>query len=537
MGLFSSFFKSKKTKPSNTSSNKPTTNNSAMTKADRGLRDIPESFYHNLPSEIDMNGFSLAGAFRIDLILLMGRISGDGKPFDGMELLYDVMLEDGVINVPLVMFKEGKKYGFFAFYSEMEASNFKKFKNVLTTQSDFKNCYYISSFNPEKYAEDDGILEKGTSFNAILKLDKEGTDKTFEGHYAMWWSTSEDPHFGSSKTKEYYHTIYENLDGFESIFIGMLVNSWNNKDEFSRVRLPDEERIFYCIGPENKKCLISLSQEKGFRILLNRQIVSTEYRHRLLRLVAKSIKFLKAGFKEREIPMDEKIDPKPIDYYNFLSQQISEAKVVAEAIAPITIGTPPPIIHPRDEGINEERLVIRIKIQGDITEDSLTLPEEQQPVIFPFQEDILIGIAQDMGHSYEFVNNNLLADSGKDKKELANIGIANILKEIGDKIKVQGDPNDSHIMIACGGNHESALLVVNDFWNQIGDFIKSDFCVCFPVRDILLAANFYNEKAMDNLRTAIKNFYYNPEQPFKLSNGIYLRKEGTWKLIERIEND
>lgn len=533
MKFFSRFKKNKK------STAKPKEVVSSTSQTTEKESSKPQKVFHNFPEHVDMDKFSIAGVYRIDLLIVISRTTGENNPFDGYELLYDVLLPEGVINVPLVLLKDGKKYGVFAFYKEEEAANFKKFRSELLAHSGFTDCFYVSLYNPEKYEISDGAIEMGTTFTALFKIDKEATDETFEGHYAQWWSTAEDPHFGSSPCRKHYHTIYENMVDYESVFVGMLSSSLNKSDELSRVLPPDNEMLVYVTGPENKKVVISLSKEKGLRFLLQKNNTSTQYRERLLKVIAKSIKFLNQGFKEREIPKDPKNETSALDHFNFLSSQIDNAKIIADAIGRLTIGNPPEEDAIFDKVIKPERIVIRMKINyGDDAKyepSKINLTEAQSPKMIPFHEDLLLGIAQDFGHSYAFVNNEEFDKLEMSEEEIINIGLNNIIKEVGENIKIQGNPEESYILIACGGNHEMALLAMDSFWSSMADLFKSDFCVCFPVRDILLASNFYNAKGMDGLRASIKKFYFDPEQPHKMSNGIYLRKENAWKLIERVE--
>lgn len=205
-----------------------------------------------------------------------------------------------------------------------------------------------------------------------------------------------------------------------------------------------------------------------------------------------------------------------------------------------TVGNP--VIPEQKRGILADRLYLRIKygeakVQGvDKENKTIELPQDQQPYFIPFQEDFVVGFVQDMGHSYEFVNNNMREEFGKTDEELLQLGEANILNDIKGNIQMAGDPQKGVVMITCGGNHESALIYFDGFWQQIEESFKSDICMILPVRDILMVANFYNAEAMEGLRNNVRKFYYDKDQRGVLSNKIYLRKDNSWKEIETVEN-
>lgn len=531
MGLFSNFFKKKSAPPKKVEKNPPKQVEKPKAK---------KIALQYLPDDIIMEDYELSGAFRIDIIMVLAKATGDNSAYKDQKLLYQVIVEDGVIVIPLVLFKGGNKYGFFVFYTENEAANYLKYRKLLTEEADFEEVYYLSNFDPMKYEVTDGKLEVGTSFHALFRTGDDATEETYEGEYAMWWSSDDDPHLGSSPTKDHYRTIYDNLFGYESFFVGMLVHSLKNNEEISRISLPEETKTLSVIGPEDKKMLIELSAEKGIQFLFPTQNTSTKYRHNVLKLIAKSIKFLNAGMQERNVPQ-ERYETHPKAYFDEIIANLESGRGVYTSLNSVTIGNPLEKIDPfSDDTIDLEKVVIRMKVmyennEGPKSNSVPNIPEEMQPVMMEYHEDLMIGLAMDMGHSYTFINNKMLHGSSVSKEELANRGIQNIIAEVGEQIKVNGDPTQSHIMITCGGNHEMALLALDSFWDSIGEFIKSDFCVCFPVRDILMASNFYFEAGMDGLRDTKRKFYYDPNQPHLMSNGLYLRKDGKWKLIERVD--
>lgn len=538
MGLFSKWFGKKagqkQSQGSNTSSN-------AEPKPNATKRDYekPERTFLYTPDEVDFSDFTLAGVARIDIILAMARMTGDNNPYDEHGILYEALSDEGVITIPLVMKKGEDLFALFAFYSEAEAANYKKFKQVLVEKCAFKDCYYLSAYDPEKYRVEDGQIEKGTSFHAIFKLEENAQKEDFEGRYSMWWSTPDDPLFLDSPTAEYYQTIYNSLNGYASYLCGMLICGLR-RQEFGRINLPEEESLIYVTGPNMVKCILALGQEKGIRFLLPRDKVDADYRNNLLKLVSRSMDFLQKGLEERKVPVDPSIEPNPLDWYTFLIEQMRTHGSTSESIGNITIGDP--VIPKEERKIVPEKLVVRMKVgnqplnlHSNKRQESLDLPPGQEPVFMDFQEDFIMGLAMDTGYSYEFVNQDMLKKHGGQVETLMQQGMDNILNEIKENIQVHGDIQTGACMITCGGNHEASLILFDGFWNQVAEMAQTDICMALPVRDILLVCNFYNTTAMDQMRQKIQQFYYDKDQPHPMSPRIYLRKENQWKKVEEVE--
>lgn len=492
----------------------------------------PEAFAY-IPDDISLNK-SIAGKMRIDVILGLAAFTKDDL-YKQEALLYDLITDQGLINVPLVICKGGNRYGFFVFYHEEEAKNYKKFKSILL-QEGFADVYYLSSIDPEQYSESDGEVEKGVSFSGIFRLEKDNVEQEFENHYAMWWKRVEDPYFHLSKVAMYYEDIASALAGYEHIFTGMLVCGLTGKD-FEPMVLPEESKLLPVIGPMNRKCLIELSKEKGFLFLFPKQEEDPKYAEKVLSVIVNSLQFLKDGIQQKGF--DAFPEGKLSNSKSWLMQlkaETSKPYSMVNEVYAITIGNPPAPQY-EEAGLSKDRVFVRLKAhlgkgEEDPNAQQVTIPEEATPLSQHFCENLYVYFALDIGNGYEFISPIHLKKSAFSQEELFEAGLANVKAEIADQIKIAGDPQTGCVLVTCGGNHESALLLLDDLWNSIADVIQSDVCICLPTRDVLLAGNFYLPEALDQMRDAIQRLYYKPETMAKQSNHIYLRKDGAWKTVE-----
>jgi len=460
MGFFSKLFGGKKKQDSDRERPKSSSQPKSYTKD----YETPQRTFAKMPDDVDVSDYKLAGVARIDIIIMMGKMIGADLPYQQEGIIYEALSDEGVISIPLVVSKNDKLYGVFAFYSEAEAANFKKFRELLTSKCGFEEVYYISAFDPEKYTIADGEVEKGTTFHAVFKKEEQPKEEAYEGRYAVWWSSTDDPLFIDSRTAHYYQEINEAIKDYGSYFCGIFMSGLARKD-FERILLPQEPATVYVTGPNEQRCLIMLSEANGFQFLLPRDKVDAAYRHNLLKLISKSMVFL------RNQP-------------------------VMENVSQVIIGNP--VVPEQKRAIDLNKVIIRVKagdVNIEVKKDGKTIKLEdgQQPAFADFQENFKLGLAMDMGHSYEFISNQLLQDSEFSFGDLIEAGRVNILKEVQGNIQIVGSPEEGMVMITCGGNHESALIMFDEFWEQVEGMIKSDICMAIPVRDMLLVSNFYKE--------------------------------------------
>ena len=114
--------------------------------------------------------------------------------------------------------------------------------------------YYMSHTDPTQFTPEDGALTQDVSFTGLFEAEKEAKQEDFAGRYAMWGKLQEDPDFLASPITKSISTTFEKMDGYESIFVGMLAHDLLEVD-MQRMGLPQEPREIFCAGPECKTYL------------------------------------------------------------------------------------------------------------------------------------------------------------------------------------------------------------------------------------------------------------------------------------------
>ena len=359
------------------------------------------------------------------------------------------------------------------------------------------------------------------------------------GKYTMWSQLPEDVRFLNSPIKTQLTDIAEGMAGYECVFAGLLLHEIHGLEK-KRIALPEEDLSLILNTSENKKCAISIGKEKGIRFQLSDD-TDFIFRKRFYNQVARSVKIAREQFDEMNLPKDEHGEENPIGWFRFMIRAMEENNM-----APAVVGGFeyfPKNKFKAIEGINFDKVYprINIHISGENNETitkstTVNIPKEYQPIIIPFQEDIGVSLAVDMGEHYQYINNKLMSENPNiSQEQLFAQAKANVLSEVEGNIKMHGNINSGYVMITNGGNHEAPMILFDEFWDQIQEQFGTEICVVFPVRDVLYVGNFYNPEALEKLRDCIRKFFYVPNQKGILSNGIYLRKDGGWKRIETVE--
>jgi uncharacterized protein YtpQ (UPF0354 family) len=108
--------------------------------------------------------------------------------------------------------------------------------------------------------------------------------------------------------------------------------------------------------------------------------------------------------------------------------------------------------------------------------------------------DLYIIYALDLPDVIRQLNKDEITKLGLADGALRELSVRNLLLKT-QKIEVMGDGPVK--MVICGGDYESSLLLVPDFWAKISDVITGDIVACIPCRDLLY---FTGSKEPDGLR-------------------------------------
>ena len=156
----------------------------------------------------------------------------------------------------------------------------------------------------------------------------------------------------------------------------------------------------------------------------------------------------------------------------------------------------------------------------------IDVPDKFTPISDAIFEDILMTFIVDNGSSYimlqkEFLENNPELTLGS----LKLLSVNNLIREIGNKIELYGDPSDVG-MITCGGNFEASIIFIPKIWEKLFEVYGPKIAFCIPANDILYVCKFDNKPAIEIMKNQIKEWFHSEETQGLISKVIYLKEEG-----------
>ena len=148
----------------------------------------------------------------------------------------------------------------------------------------------------------------------------------------MWWSTEGDPLFHQSKTYEYLNKLNELMNGYETYMAGYVLRQTRilREQELKRMKLPEQNVSYVIDGPEEKKVILDISQEKGIRFLFPIKGTTRAYRERFLKGAMVDFAATIIPLRQHKVPVDEKVEPNSYDWFSFMSKVVKEKELSGE---------------------------------------------------------------------------------------------------------------------------------------------------------------------------------------------------------------
>lgn len=273
----------------------------------------------------------IAGKLRVDAILAISKFQDKAKmmnePFS-YSVMYTTLLEEGALTVPLVFSIGEKRYSTYFIYQENDLLKYLDLQQHVE-RTHYPHLIYFSSIPVSKGYSKKPIIEPFQL--ADLRIVKDGK---LTGDYAMWWRTENDIRFSSSKTGQTLKKLYEIYEGYETYLLGYLIRQIrvNESTELKRVRLPESIISYVVAGPEDKKILIDVSQEKGIRFLFPIKETTTEYRERFLHGVMIDFLATRYSLHKNDAQKDPAHDPNSYNWFSFMLNMIEQKENEGEKI-------------------------------------------------------------------------------------------------------------------------------------------------------------------------------------------------------------
>lgn len=309
MGFFSRLFgKKNQEAPQQKSKAKPKQNYFLTNSAEYGLGEIE---------------LGISGKLRVDGLLAIAALDKLAKErqvnFE-FGVMHTTLLEEGALTLPVVCTLGEEKYAIYFIYQEEELLKYKDLVNHVSRTA-YPNLIYFSTIPIYDGYTPKPIIEPFQL--ADLRYEK---DAKVAGQFAMWWSTEEDPYFHKSVTFDYLSKLNEVIKGYETYMAGYVLRQTRVVPEvqLKRMTLPVQHATFVLEGPEEKKVLLDVSQEKGIRFLFNIQETTSVYRDRFIKGAVVDMIANILPLRKSDLPIDEELDPNSYDWFNFMSRVVKE---------------------------------------------------------------------------------------------------------------------------------------------------------------------------------------------------------------------
>lgn len=331
MGLFDKLFGNRKREsiaPPKSGHQQNSSEPAVSSKKSKENKFITNSSEYGL-GEIELG---ITGKIRVDGLMAIASLDDLAKK-RGVEYKYEVMyttlLEEGALTVPVVVKLGEEKYSLYFIYNEEDLLKYKDLLNHVK-RTDYPKLIYFSSipiyegYQPKKIIEPFQLAD--------LRFEK---DAKISGTYAMWWKTEEDSIFHNSVAYEHLSKIYEIFKGYETYLTGYVLRQTRiEKDvQLKRTKLPEGSVEYVIHAPENKKIVMSISQEKGIRFLFPINTTKKSYLERFLKGIMVDFLATRLSLQQHDAPQDEEIDPNSYDWFTFMSRVIKANEEKGEEIS------------------------------------------------------------------------------------------------------------------------------------------------------------------------------------------------------------
>lgn len=234
---------------------------------------------------------------------------------------------EGVLEIPVVVSDSGRPVPVFAYpdASAQSAGHFAQARAVLEACGETTPVYFAPE--PLPAAAPAGALR---AFNPnLLNRRKEPLPP---GHYAMWWSTQDDPDPRTSPCMASITRAYEALDRVETYALGALLRGVGAIKEPSRVALPPGGSTLALSGPEGVPLVMSTSAEKGIGFHFAKDTTPARYRDAFCKLFAEFAADCRQQITGQGLPLDPEAEDRPAAWWRLSQATIAQAADRGEAI-------------------------------------------------------------------------------------------------------------------------------------------------------------------------------------------------------------
>ena len=169
---------------------------------------------------------------------------------------------------------------------------------------------------------------------------------------------------------------------------------------------------------------------------------------------------------------------------------------------------------------------LRPDLTGEPGEADVVLGGEDEPVLLPLGNGMLVAYLVDEGDRYMWVQQRHLAAEGVTPTALHEQGVLNLARRANDRLRVmhQGE----FFVCLLGGDFEASLLLLDDLWDEhLAELVPNGFVAGVPARDVLMFCDVQSESGIKEISERIERVWATGDH--LLRRELYVRGNRTWR--------
>lgn len=149
---------------------------------------------------------------------------------------------------------------------------------------------------------------------------------------------------------------------------------------------------------------------------------------------------------------------------------------------------------------------------------------EQSPVSQPLAADLIVVYAIDGASRLEYISNQAAAASGFTTEELHDRAVKNLPARLSN-VRLR-DAGEGVLQLSAGGTLEASLLLLDDLWLQLADYLPGDPLAAVPSRDRLFIIGSERPNADELISKKARTEAL--QKRHAISQCVLVRREGKW---------
>lgn len=172
------------------------------------------------------------------------------------------------------------------------------------------------------------------------------------------------------------------------------------------------------------------------------------------------------------------------------------------------------------------KAIAYIKQDARGEQDSIfRLPQKYEPVLNDLGNGLLVAYLIERNNSFDYIQAWHLREEDITKDRMYEIGLKNLRRKASENLRIRAYKNIYAIFL--DGNFEASLILINELWEKtLKQYIKNDYIVAIPTRDILAFCDSESQEGIRDLQILCKRI--ESEGANLLSADLFERLESRW---------